>query len=307
MALDKSYLEYPKRKYGSDHDFYDWSMMTERPKVTWANGKKLAVWINTSLEFYPLNQRNIPFKTPNGMTMPYPDLRHFSLREYGNRVGIFRLLKAFDKYGIQSTFAINTHLAEKNLYLKDRLLDQPGEILCHGWNMDHLHYGGQDIDEERELVNRSVSRLRDLTQQPIRGWLSPAKNQSANTMDLLAENKIEYCADWINDDMPYLFKTKTDPVHVMPLSTEIEDQFVINNNFHSEDSWAEQVIDAFDYLLAEAKEQGGRLFALNLHPWLVGQPHRIACLEAILEHISANDEIWQATASDILDCFCKQE
>ncbi|WP_417782153.1 polysaccharide deacetylase family protein [Terasakiella pusilla] len=303
MALDKSYLEYPKRAYGHDHDFYDWSMLTDRPKVTWPDGKKLAVWINTTLEFYPLNQRNIPFKTPNGMTMPYPDLRHFSLREYGNRVGIFRLLEAYKKFGITSTFAINTHLAEKNPYLLNRLLKEEGEILCHGWNMDHLHYGGQDLEEERALVKKSVDRLRELSGQPVRGWLSPAKNQSENTMMLLAENGIDYCCDWINDDMPYEFKTPASNLHVMPLSTEIEDQFVLGNNLHSEDSWAQQVIDAFDYLLAEANEQGGRLFALNLHPWLIGQPHRIGCVEKVLAHIAASDDIWQANAGDILDSF----
>ena len=307
MTLDKACLEYPRRRYGQDHDWYDWSMLTDRPGVTWPDGKKLAVWINACVEFYPLNQRNIPFKVPNGMTMPYPDLRHFSLREYGNRVGIYRLLEVFGTYGIRATFALNTHLAEKNRYLCQRLTEQPGEILCHGWNMDHLHYGGQDIAEEREIVHRSVSRLRELTGQRIRGWLSPAKNQSENTMNLLSENGIDYCADWVNDDMPYLFKAIPKPLHVLPLSTEIEDRFVISANLHSEDSWARQVIDAFDFLLDEAKRQEGRLFALNLHPWLVGQPHRIGCVERILAHITASDDIWQATGSQILDHFVSQK
>jgi len=194
-------------------------------------------------------------------------------------------------------------LAEQTPYLVQRLKEHGGEFIAHGWNMDHLHYGGQPIEEEAELVKRSVDTLRRVTGQPVRGWLSPAKHQSFNTLDLLAENGIEYCADWVNDDMPYACETNTGRLTMMPLATEIEDQFVMSQNLHSEDSWVTQVKDAFDFLLEESREQGGRLFALNLHPWLVGQPHRIACLEEVLAHISGHPDVWQAPAGEILNVF----
>lgn len=303
MALNDDYLDYPYRRHGYDHERYAWSMLSERPTVTWPEGKTLAVWINISLQFYPLNQRGKPFKVPNGMTMPYPDLRHFSLRDYGNRVGIYRVLKALAAHNITPTFAINAQLAEQTPYLVQRLKEHGGEFIAHGWNMDHLHHGGQPIEEEAELVKRTVDTLRRVTGQPVRGWLSPAKHQSFNTPDLLAENGIEYCADWVNDDMPYACQTKAGHLTMMPLATEIEDQFVIGQNLHSEDSWVTQVKDAFDFLLEESREQGGRLFALNLHTWLVGQPHRIACLEEVLAHISGHPEVWQAPTGEILDAF----
>jgi peptidoglycan/xylan/chitin deacetylase (PgdA/CDA1 family) len=303
MALDPDYLRYPWRRHGYDHERYPWSMLGERQPIQWPGGKPLAVWINVSLQFYPLNQRGVPFKVPNGMTMPYPDLRHYSLRDYGNRVGIYRMLAAFEQRGIRPTWAINAQLAEQHPYLLNRLKAYGGEFLCHGWNMDHLHYGGQDRDEEAEIVRRSVTMLRELTRQPVRGWLSPAKHQSWNTPELLAENGIEYCADWVNDDMPYAFATERGELTMMPLSTEIEDQFVMCQNLHSEDSWVAQVTDAFDFLLQEGREQGGRLLALNLHPWLVGQPHRIGCLEAVLDHITGHSEVWQAPAGEILDAY----
>lgn len=303
MALNDDYLDYPRRRHGYDHERFEWSMLSERPPITWPEGKTLAVWINISLQFYPLNQRGEPFKVPNGMTMPYPDLRHFSLRDYGNRVGIYRVLKALAAHNITPTFAINAQLAEQTPYLVQRLKEHGGEFIAHGWNMDHLHYGGQPLEEEAELVKRSVDTLRRVTGQPVRGWLSPAKHQSFNTLDLLAENGIEYCADWVNDDMPYACHTQTGSLTMMPLATEIEDQFVMSQNLHSEDSWVTQVKDAFDFLLEESREHGGRLFALNLHPWLVGQPHRIACLEEVLAHISGHNEVWQAPAGEILDAF----
>jgi hypothetical protein len=123
---------------------------------------------------------------------------------------------------------------------------------------------------------------------------------------LLAAEGVAYCCDWVNDDMPYAFNTHAGPLINMPLSSEIEDQFVIGQNLHSEDSWVAQVKDAFDYLLAESRSQGGRIFALNLHPWMMGQPHRIACLEEVLAYITSFDEVWQAPAGEILQHFTGQ-
>ncbi|WP_372764877.1 polysaccharide deacetylase family protein [Litorivivens sp.] len=306
-SLDKSYLEYSERSYGMDHDRYDWSMLTERKPVQWPNGSKLALWVNVGLQFFPLNQQGKPFKVPGGMTMPYPDLRHYSLRDYGNRVGIYRFLKAFDRYGVTPTFAVNSRLAERTPYLMDVLKERGEEILCHGEHMDALHYGGQDKAEESDQIERALESLRKLSGQNVRGWISPAKSESANTPDLLAANGIEYFCDWVNDDMPYGFRTESGELIAMPLSTELEDFFVIQNNGHSEGSWVEQVCDACDFLLHEASEQGGRILALNIHPWLLGQPHRIARLEKALDYITSQDGVWSAGAGEILDCWKAQQ
>ena len=303
MALDREHLEYPERSYGMDHDRYEWSMLSERPKINWPGGKKLALWVNVCLQFFPLNQQGKPFPPPGGMTMPYPDLRHFTLRDYGNRVGVFRILKALDHYGIKPTFALQGRLAERNPYLVSLLRERGDEISAHGWHMDAPHYGGQDPAEEEELVKRTLGTLRESTGQAIRGWLSPARNESEITPELLAANGVEYFSDWVNDDMPYPFRTDQGPLWAMPLSNELEDRFILMNNLHSEQSYAEQICDACDYLLAEAQSGGGRILALNIHPWMLGQPHRIARFEQILAHISAQDGVWTAYAGEILEAF----
>ncbi|GGZ81033.1 polysaccharide deacetylase family protein [Paraglaciecola chathamensis] len=305
MALDKSYLEYSHRSHGMDHDRYDWSMLTDRPKITWPDGKKLALWVNVPLQFFPLDQKGEPFKIQGGMTMPYPDLRHFSLRDYGNRVGIFRFLKAFDKYGVTPTFAMNTQLAKRNPYLLNTIKERGNEVMCHGMHMDALHYGGQDKQLETQLVQDSVNQLRELTEQNITGWLSPGRNESENTPELLAANGIEYFCDWVNDDMPYRFKTDKGNLWAMPLSNELDDAFIMLNNLHSEDSYAEQMIDACDFLLKEANHSGGRILSLNIHPWMLGQPHRIGALEQVLEYVMSQD-VYSASASDILQAFTSQ-
>jgi allantoinase len=306
MSLDKEHLQYPHRSYGMDHNRYDWSMLSQRPRITWPNGAKLAVWVNVGLQFFPLNQQGKPFAVPGGMTMPYPDLRHFSLRDYGNRVGIYRFLKAFDQYNIKASFAFSTELAERQPYLLERIVERGDEILCHGWNMDSLHYGGMDRDEEAALISKSLDRLRQLSGQQVSGWISPARNESEHTPELLAENKVRYFCDWVNDDMPYNFRTDNGDLIAMPLSNELEDRFVLMNNLHSEQSWLEQVCDACDFLLAEAKQQGGRILALNIHPWMLGQPHRISKLEQALAYITGKEGVWNANATEILEAWQQQ-
>jgi peptidoglycan/xylan/chitin deacetylase (PgdA/CDA1 family) len=307
MALEREHLEYPRRGYGMDHDRYDWNMLSQRKPCSWPGGARLALWVNVGLQFYPLNQQGKPFPVPGGMTMPYPDLRHFSLRDYGNRVGIYRFLQAFDRYGIKPGFAINTQLAERAPYLLERILERGDEIICHGWNMDSLHYGGMEPEAEKELVERSLSRLRELSGQAVEGWISPARNESENTPELLVEHGIRYFCDWVNDDMPYAFRTKSGELIAMPLSNELEDRFVLMNNLHSEQSWLEQVCDACDFLLGETESGGGRILSLNIHPWMLGQPHRIGKLEAALEYITAQPGVWSAPPGEILDCWQSQQ
>lgn len=303
MALDKEHLEYPHRSYGMDHERYDWSMLSHRSAVSWPGDARLALWVNVSLQFFPMDQQGKPFPVPGGMTMPYPDLRHFTLRDYGNRVGIYRILKALDQFEVTPTFAINSQLVERAPYLVEKIASRGNEILCHGWNMDSLHYGGMPNDEEAALIQRSLETLRTFSGQTVNGWLSPARNESESTPDLLADNDIRYFCDWVNDDMPYRFRTARGELVAMPLSNELEDRFVLMNNLHSEQSWAEQVCDACDFLLDEAEASGGRILGLNIHPWMLGQPHRIGKLEQVLEYITGTQGVWSASASDILKAW----
>lgn len=304
MPLDPSYLRYPKRHYGMDHSRYQWSMLSERPPISWPQGASLAVWINVAVQFFPLNQRGKPFAPPGGMSTPYPDLRHYTLRDYGNRVGIVRCLRALDQYRLVPTFAVNAAIADLYPRLLERLCERENEVLGHSWHMDSLHHGELNTDKEASLIERSLDRLREFTGQPISGWLSPAGSQSANTPDLLASQGIEYMGDWINDELPYPFHTSSGDLVALPLSLELDDSFVISVNLHSEWEYADQIKDACDYLLHEARTSGaGRLLALSIHPWLMGQPHRIAALESVFEHIASQDGVWSASACEIVKAW----
>ena len=308
MPLPADHLAYPLRRYGMDHERYAWSMLAERAPVTWPGGAKLALWVNVAVQFFPLNQSGAPFAPPGGMSTPYPDLRHFTLRDYGNRVGLFRCLEALDAFGVKPTFSVNAAIVDRCPRLVERLASRGDEILASSWHMDTLHHGGMEVGEEAALMDRALRTLREATGQPITGWLSPAGAQSGNTPDLLAARGIRYMGDWMNDELPYAFRTKSGDLTALPLSLELDDAFVIANNLHSEREYAEQIRDACDYLLAEADATGaGRLLALSIHPWLLGQPHRIAALEAVLEHLAAQTGVWSASGAEIVAAWQEQQ
>ena len=105
--------------------------------------------------------------------------------------------------------------------------------------------------------------------------------------------------DWINDELPFPFHTRAGDIVAMPLSTELDDRFIIQDNLHSESEYAEQIKDAFDFLYGESKELGGRMLALSIHPWMLGQPHRIGKLEEVLDYIMGHRGVWSASAGEI--------
>jgi len=302
MSLGKEFLDYPMRRHGMDQDRYAWSMLAERAPVRWPGDKPLALWINLSLEHFPLNPDGAGFKAHGNMTMPYPDLRHYTLRDYGNRVGVFRVLKALEPHGLATSLAINGEVAVRYPALMQRLARTGFELLGHGWNMDRLHFGGMDEGAEAALIADSLAALGPYAGQPIRGWLSPARSQSHATPELLRKAGIDWCADWVNDELPYRFETANGALANLPLSLELEDRFIVGENLHAESEYADQMIDACEFLLEEAQRTGhGRLLALNIHPWVMGQPHRIKHLERVFAHLASRSALlWNASPSAIL-------
>lgn len=307
MSLPDSYLKYAKRGYGMDQDWYEWSMLPRRQPVTWPNGARIALWVVPALEFFPLNQPAKPFKAPGGMVTPYPDLRHYTLRDYGNRVGVFRVFKVLDDLGIKATVAMNSKVAERYPSLVDEVNRRHWEIVANGVDMGRLHYGGLDEAAETAQIDEALDTLRRISGQKITGWLSPAKSESMNTLDLVAARGIDYVCDWINDDMPFPIKTENGTIFSMPHSHEIDDQTIMLQYHHSEEQFTQQIEDQFRVLYNEAAEQGGRILAITLHPWMSGQPHRIKALERALAHVMSHDGVWTASGREILAAFKAQQ
>ena len=300
--ISDDYLKYPLRRYGMDHDRYEWSMLHTRKPVQWPNGARVALWVSVSLQWFPLDQQGKPFKALGSLQTAYPDLRHYTLRDYGNRVGIFRILKALEKHGIRASAPVNAAVASRYPSLIEELVAKKWELIGHGLDMDHLHYEG--MQDEASLIRRSLQPLRK--HGKVRGWLSPAKSESKATLDLLAAEGIDYVCDWVNDDMPYAMKAGGRTLHAMPHNDDIADATVLIGMKHDEDELRDQLIDHFDVLYAESAKEGGRIMPLPLHSWVIGHPYRIGTLEAVLAHIMKHKGVWPATGSEILDAWKSQ-
>jgi len=238
LPISDDYLKYPKRRYGMDHCRYDWSMLPRRSPVEWPGKARIALWITVALEWFPLDQQGKPFKPLGALQTAYPDLRHYTLRDYGNRVGVFRVMQALEKHGIRASAAVNAAVAMRYSSLIEKIRQKRWEIIGHGLDMDHLHYEG--MSGEKELIAKCVSIFKP------RGWLSPARSESAQTPDLLAEAGVEYVCDWVNDDMPYEFKAAGKTLHAMPLSGDIDDAAILLGMHHDEDELLHQLTDQFD-------------------------------------------------------------
>jgi peptidoglycan/xylan/chitin deacetylase (PgdA/CDA1 family) len=303
MPLPDDYLRYPLRRHGMDHDRYDWSILFRRPRVTWPDKARVALWIVPSLQWFPLNQTGKPFKAPGALERPYPDYRYYTHRDYGNRVGIFRIFKILDRLGLKASVAMNAAVARRYPFLVEQVNRRGYEIIAHGVDMDQLHYGGLDPEQEAGQVKEAVTTLREVSGQPVTGWLSPGKSESDNTLDLIAAEGIDYVCDWANDDLPYPLRTAHGEIHAMPHSHEIDDRLILLQYHHSENAYAQQLIDQFDTLYAESERYGGRIMAITLHPWVVGHPYRVKPLERALAHIAGHDGVWSATGAEILAAF----
>ena len=305
MSLDPAYLDYPRRRHGYDHDLYAWSNIHERAPIRWPGDRPLAVFVCVSLEWFPITPADEPFRAAGHMVTPYPDYRHYTARDYGNRVGAFRFLDAFAEARIKASFATNAAVAERYPALLERVQGDGHEIIAHATDMNATIDSSLGEEAERALIGESVARLEQATGARPNGWLSIARSQSWRTLDLLREHGFSYCCDWVNDDLPYRF---ANGLTNLPLNHELSDRQIIAVQQQSADSWGQSLRDAADWLAREATAQGsGRLLAIHLTPYITGLPYRIGALEALLADLAAREDVWFATGSQIIEHWETQQ
>ena len=304
MTLDPAYLEYPARRHGYDHDLYDWSALHTRKPVIWPGGKSVAIWICVSLEWFPIIPSDTPFRAPGHMQTAYPDYRHYTAREYGTRIGFYRLLDAFAKAGVRASIATNSAIAERYPQIIADIVSAGHEIIAHSTDMNGTIASGLPIAEERALIAQSLDTLERVSGTRPTGWLSIARSQSWNTPDLLKEAGVTYACDWVNDELPYRFNNG---LINLPLNHELSDRQIITTQQHSADSYAQQMVDAFDWLANEAKTQGGRMLPLHITPYIMGLPYRIGAFEELLAALATRPEAWFASGGEIVSAWGAQQ
>lgn len=305
MTLDVAYLEYPHRRHGYDHDLYAWSNLHERKPVVWPNGKGVAVWVCIDLEWFPITPEDQPFRAPGHMQTAYPDYRHYTSREYGTRVGFYRLLDALAKANVVASVAVNGAIAERYPQVVADIVAAGHEIIAHSTDMNGTIATGLPEADERALIQHSLDALEKASGQRPRGWLSIARSQSWNTVRLLKEAGLDYSCDWVNDELPWRFNNG---LINLPLNHELSDRQIVTVQQHSAESYAQQMTDAYDWLSREAKQSGGgRLLPLNVTPYILGLPYRIAAFERLIADLAARPDAWFARGDQIIDAWATGE
>lgn len=283
MTLDSQYLEYPKRRLGMDHDLYPWSNLFKRAPIAWPDGNKMLTWIVIDLEWFPITPNDAPFRAPGHMQTAYPDYRHYTSRDYGNRVGIYRLLEALEKVEAKASIATNAAIAERYPALLKDILSAGHEIIAHATDMNATIASGLDEAVETQLIQGTLDRLEKAGGQRPTGWLSIARSQSFNTPRLLVEAGLSYMCDWVNDDLPFKMETGSGSIINLPLNHELSDRQILNVQQQSMSSYAQQIRDAYSWLAGEAATYGGRILPLNITPYITGLPYRMGAFEELLQ------------------------
>lgn len=299
MSLDPGYLEYPKRTDGMDHTLYSWSNLFRRRPLDWSDDRAVLTWIVIDLEWFPITPNDKPFRAPGHMQTAYPDYRHYTSRDYGSRVGIYRLLDALERVGAKASVAANSAIAERYPALIRDIVAAGHEIVAHATDMNATIATGVPEAEERAMIIRTLDGLEQATEARPTGWLSIARSQSFNTPALLAAAGLTYMCDWVNDDLPYRMTTPAGPILNLPLNHELSDRQILNVQQQSMASYVQQIQDAFTWLYQEASRYGGRLLPLNLTPYITGLPYRMAEFEGMLQWLAAQPGHGFATGAEI--------
>ncbi|WP_253206754.1 polysaccharide deacetylase family protein [Verticiella alkaliphila] len=280
---------------GSDPGLYGYLPYSQRPKITWPNGAKIAVWIAPNIEFYEYAPPTNPQRTP--WPRPLPDVLSYSHRDYGNRAGWQRMLKAMDAVGMRGSVSLNVALCEHHPEIIKACADHGWEFFSHGIYNTRYTYG-MTPDQEREIIRDSIETIRKHTGQRMDGWLAPALSNNTWTMDLLAEAGVLYTCDLFHDDQPTPINVKSGRLISVPYSLEMNDTIVYNTNLYTPRHYGTAIKRQFDQLYAEGAESG-TVMCIPLHPYLVGQPHRIDAFAEALQHIAGHDGVWLATGREI--------
>jgi len=280
----------------ADPNLYDYWPYRDRPSVVWPGGKKLAFWIAPNIEYYEFDPPRNPQRP--GWPKPSPDVVGYSQRDWGNRVGHWRLMEMLDRHGMRGSISLSTALIDHHPEIIEACVERNWEFFSHGIYNTRYSYG-MDEAQERAMIQDSIQSILKATGQRIRGYLAPALTHTERTFDLLGENDFWYTCDLFQDDQPQPLKTRTGKVVSMPYSLEVND--VITYGAQAMDPWryADVLKRHFDQLLAEG-ERSGTVMCIPLHAYLVGQSHRVRPFEEALKHITAHaDDVWITTAAEI--------
>jgi len=277
-----------------NHGRYPYSAIAGRPAYDWPQGKRLAVYIGLNLEWFAFGEGLGAELAPGG---PQPDVLNYAWRDYGNRVGAFRLAELFAELKLPVSLLVNSAMVEHAREALDAFKD--AEIVGHG-RSNSERQGELSEAEERALIEETSAALEQYSGKHPRGWLGPWISQSHLTPDLLQEAGYAYLLDWCHDDQPTWMTTRKGRILSVPYPQELNDIPQIVARKREGSDFADMILDAFA-VMREESAQRPLVMGIALHPYIVGQPHRFRHLARALRDIvkQADDKVWFATAGAI--------
>ncbi len=278
---------------------FPYTPIIRRPKLSWPGGARVALWVIPNIEVFALNERMPDGPGSSGGLIP--DVHMWAIRDYGNRVGIYRIMEVLARHGIRGTVALNSEVcdAHPEIIAEARKLDW--EFMGHNQsNVRRLNTIPPET--EREVVRATLERITQATGRKVAGWLSSGLQETWHTVDHLADLGCKYVADWVNDDQPYLMHVNNKRFCAIPYSTEINDKPAVEFHHVSAEAFDRMIRRQFDVLYREGA-QSGRVMAIALHPYITGVPHRIDALDSALRYITSHRDVWLATGEEIIDHY----
>jgi peptidoglycan/xylan/chitin deacetylase (PgdA/CDA1 family) len=289
---------------------YDFVPLPDRGQLCWPNGARLAVIITINLEYwlltrdqkpplYPGGPASIPFPLPGDV----PDYVNWTWREYGQRVGVWRVIDTLDAAGVPASCTVNGLYLEERRRVVEAVMERGWELVPHNWAQnDILTDYADDPDGERAVIHRTLDAYRKVVGRPARGWLSSSLRPTARTVDVLREAGLIFFCDFLNDDQPYLLHTGAGPMVCVPYSNDVNDFNMFARGGMTLDQGLATLREQFDRLYEEGADSM-RLMNFGLHPHVIGQPYRIRALGDFLAYVRQFDDVWFPAREEIAEWY----
>jgi allantoinase len=274
---------------------YEYSPINRRKPFALPRRARVAVWVAINVEYFDIAGQD--FGGAGSFNVPPPNVFDYAARDYGNRIGIWRLMELLDQYDIKASLLLNSDLCGQYPIIIEEGKKRGWEFLGHGTSNSVL-LGGKSEAEERQVISTSLEAIgRAVGETPL-GWLGPALQETFRTPDILAEAGIKYLCDWCCDDQPFPMKVKTGTLISVPYSIDLNDIPAFVYHHITSEQFFQMIKDQFDTLYREGLSQA-RVMCIALHPFLIGQAYRIPWLDRAIQHIRSHEQVWFATGREI--------
>jgi allantoinase len=278
---------------------YDYTPIIDRSAFRLPNDARVAVVIYVNMEHFP-EDRPGPSIVPQTAQFK-PDPLNYGWRDYGQRVGIWRMMETMDRFGLRPSVCLNSEVCREYPRIVEEGVKRRWDWMGHGRNNTEI-VNGLSVEQEVALVSETLQTIAEATGQRPKGWLSPFLTETHHTADLLAESGIEYLCDYSCDDLPFQMKVKQGSLLSMPYSVECNDLPSLLTFGMSAVDFGQLIRDQFDVLYEEG-ERIPRILPIALHTFIAGQPFRTKHIAEAFAHIARHEKVWFATAGEINDWY----